>query len=124
MFKIESNYITVDRTFASEDEAREYAIEQMERYIHDWIEEFVEFETVGIADDPEAFIEAVRDGEIDNYDIADALQDYVDQVRFDKGAQLERIRGLLTRQAELESKAADLQEQLDQLRQDNQEAQS
>lgn len=117
MFKIESNYITVDRTFASEEEAREYAIEQMERYIHDWIEEFVDFETVGIADDPEAFIEAVRDGEIDNYDIADAIQEYVDKIRFDNGVYVERIRALQGRLAELE-------EQLKELRQGDQEVQS
>lgn len=117
MFKIESNYIQVERTFASEDEAREFAVEEMERYIQDWIEEFVDIETVGIADDPEAFVEAVRDGMVDHDDIADALQDYVDQVRFNDGVYVERIRVLHARQAELE-------DELNQLRQDNQEAQS
>ena len=115
MFKIDSNYIQVDRTFTSEDEAREYAIEQMERYVHDWIEEFVDFETVGIADDPDAFIEAVRDVEIDNYDIADAIQEYVDHVSFNNGVYLERIRALQGRLAELE-------EQLKELRPGNQES--
>ena len=117
MFRIESNYIQVDRNFASEDEAREYAVEQMERYVQDWLEEFVDIETVGIADDPEAFIAAVRDGDVEHDDIADALWDYVEQMRFNENVQLDRIRGLNARVSEL-------QDQLEQLRQDNQEAQS
>jgi len=115
MFKIESNYITVDQTFAAEDEAREWAVDQMQQYIEDFVEEFVTFETIRIADDPGAFIEAVRDGEIDNYDIANDLKDYVDQVRFNENVQLDRIRGLSARVSEL-------QDQLEQLRRDNHEA--
>lgn len=115
MFKIESSYITIDRTFSSEDEALEWAVERMEQYVQDWVEEFVTLEKVGIADDPESFIDAVRDEDIDHEYIADALQDYVNQVRLNNGEYLQSIQVLKTRKAELER-------QLEQLTADNKES--
>ena len=112
MFKIESDYITVDRVFFSEDEALEYAIEKMELYVRDWIEEFVDIEIAGIADDSEASIEAVREGEIEYDDIADEISHYVKEVVNERFEFKQRIQQLKQKIAELELKS------------DNQEAQS
>jgi len=120
MFKIESHYIdsiSNGHSFSSREEALEYAVEQMQGYVKQFIEEFVDIERVSIKDDPDAFIYAVRQQEIDSYDFADALEDYVDQVQLERSAYLQRIQVLQARNTELE-------EQLKELRQGNQEAQS
>lgn len=76
MYRVQSDFVDVFETFSDEDDAIQAAVEKMQEYVDQYIEEFVDIQRVSILDDVNSYCDLVEMGDIEVDIIASDIKEF------------------------------------------------